>query len=176
MSCNPIVCFKIRARKFHFCCNSLILQPPPNFKTQFSQKEEVGGYDAIVLNQRYLCRKLMSLSIINSKSPKRAPRDNTSLSEGFIYTDTSWGSIAPFGPCCGKDTPFERFVSVQNWTELWTDYICKWENVIMWLESFILNVMNAAIGIQFAVMTAPTLNTVTTTNTVIKSKLKVSVA
>ena len=46
----------------------------------------------------------------------------------------------------------------------------------MWLESFILIVMNAEIGIQFAVMAAPTLNTVTTTNTVIKSKLKVSVA
>ena len=50
------------------------------------------------------------------------------------------------------------------------DYICKWENVIMWLESFILIVMNAAIEIQFAVMAAPTLNTVTTTNTMTKRK------
>ena len=30
----------------------MISQPPPNFKTQFSQDEEVGSYDNIALNQR----------------------------------------------------------------------------------------------------------------------------
>ena len=28
----------------------------PNYKTQFSQKEEVGSYDNIALNQRHACR------------------------------------------------------------------------------------------------------------------------
>ena len=37
--------------KFKFCCNSMISQPLPNFKTQFSQKYEVGSYDNIALNQ-----------------------------------------------------------------------------------------------------------------------------
>ena len=31
----------------------MISQPLPNFKTQFYQKEEVGRYDNIALNQRY---------------------------------------------------------------------------------------------------------------------------
>ena len=31
----------------------MISQPLPNFKGQFSQKEKVGSYDNIALNQRY---------------------------------------------------------------------------------------------------------------------------
>ena len=31
----------------------MISQPLPNFKSQFSQKEEVGSYDIIAPNQRY---------------------------------------------------------------------------------------------------------------------------
>ena len=50
-SCNPTVCFKIRLIKIKFCCNSIIVQPLPNVKTQFSQKEEDSGYDSIARNQ-----------------------------------------------------------------------------------------------------------------------------
>ena len=32
----------------------MILQPLPNFKTQFSPKDEVGSYDNIELNQRFV--------------------------------------------------------------------------------------------------------------------------
>ena len=52
MCCNPTVCCKIRVIKFNFCCNSMISQHLQNFGTQFSQKQEVGSYDNIVLNQR----------------------------------------------------------------------------------------------------------------------------
>ena len=31
----------------------MISKPLPNFKSQFSQKEEVGSYDNIALNQRF---------------------------------------------------------------------------------------------------------------------------
>ena len=51
MCCNPTVCFKILFIKFNFYCNSMISQPFPNFKTQFSQKEEAGGLDHIALTQ-----------------------------------------------------------------------------------------------------------------------------
>ena len=40
--------------KITFCCNSIISQPLSNFKTEFSQKEENGGYDNIALNHRYM--------------------------------------------------------------------------------------------------------------------------
>ena len=50
--CNPTVCSKNRVIRFKFCCNSMISQPLPNFKSQFCQKEEVGSYDNIALNQR----------------------------------------------------------------------------------------------------------------------------
>ena len=49
--CNPRGCFKIRVIKFYLCCNSMISQSLPNFKTQFSQEEEVSSYDNIALNQ-----------------------------------------------------------------------------------------------------------------------------
>ena len=32
----------------------MILQPLPNFKTQFSPKDQVGSYDNIELNQRFV--------------------------------------------------------------------------------------------------------------------------
>ena len=32
----------------------MIAEPLPNFQTQFSKKEEVGSYDNIALNQRYI--------------------------------------------------------------------------------------------------------------------------
>ena len=54
MCCNLTVCSKIRVIKFKFCCNPMISQPLPNFKSQFSQKEEVGSYDNVALNQRFL--------------------------------------------------------------------------------------------------------------------------
>ena len=50
---NPTVCFKIKIIKFKFCCNSVVSQPLPNLKTQFSQKEDVDSYDNIALKQRY---------------------------------------------------------------------------------------------------------------------------
>ena len=50
MGWNPTVYFEIRV---NFYCNSMISQPLPNLQTQFSQKEEVGCYDHIALNQRY---------------------------------------------------------------------------------------------------------------------------
>ena len=53
ISCNPIVCFKTRVIGFKFCCNSTVSQPLPNFKSEFSPKDEVGSYDNIALNQRY---------------------------------------------------------------------------------------------------------------------------
>ena len=46
-------CLKIRVIKLKFCCNSMISQPPPNSRTQFSQKEKVGSYDKIALNQPF---------------------------------------------------------------------------------------------------------------------------
>ena len=53
MYCNRTIYFKTRVIKFKFCCNSMISQPLPNFKTQFSPKDEVGSYDNIEPNQRY---------------------------------------------------------------------------------------------------------------------------
>ena len=53
MCCNPTVYFKIRVVKINLCCNSMISQPLPNYNTKFSQKERVGSYDNIALNQRY---------------------------------------------------------------------------------------------------------------------------
>ena len=50
--CYSTVCFKIRAIKFKFGCNSMISQSLANCKSQFSKKEEVGSYDNIALNQR----------------------------------------------------------------------------------------------------------------------------
>ena len=47
MCCNPTVCFEIRVIKVKFCRHYMISQPLPNFKTQFSQKEDVGSYDKI---------------------------------------------------------------------------------------------------------------------------------
>ena len=54
MYCNRTICLKIRVIKYKFCCNSMISQPLPNFKTQFSPKDEMCSYDNIALNQRYL--------------------------------------------------------------------------------------------------------------------------
>ena len=54
MCCNSTVSFKIRVIKFNFCCNTMISKYLPNFKTQLSQKEEVGSYDNIALNQRIM--------------------------------------------------------------------------------------------------------------------------
>ena len=51
MYCNRSIWFNIQVIKFKFCCNLMILQPLPNFKTQIYQKEEVGSYDNIALNQ-----------------------------------------------------------------------------------------------------------------------------
>ena len=52
MCCNPTVCFKFQVIKLNFCCNSTISQLLPNFKTQSSEKEEVGSYDNIALKQQ----------------------------------------------------------------------------------------------------------------------------
>ena len=38
MCCIRTVCFKIRVATFKFCCNSLISQPLPKWKTHVSQK------------------------------------------------------------------------------------------------------------------------------------------
>ena len=54
MCYNSTVCFKIRVIKFIFYCNSIIAEPLPNFQSKFSQKEEVGSYNNIALNQRYI--------------------------------------------------------------------------------------------------------------------------
>ena len=54
MCCNPTVCFNIRMIQFKLCCKSMTSQPLPNFKREFSQKEEVGSYDNIALNQPYV--------------------------------------------------------------------------------------------------------------------------
>ena len=54
MCCDPTVCFKIRVIKSNFCFNSMISQPLHNFIIRFSQKELVGSYDNIELNQRYV--------------------------------------------------------------------------------------------------------------------------
>ena len=65
MRSNPTVCFQIWVIKFKFCCIDMILEPLPNFKTQFSQKEEVGSYDNTPLNQRYgLVRQISTLALI----------------------------------------------------------------------------------------------------------------
>ena len=40
MCCNTIVFFKIRVITFKFCCNTMISQPIPNFKSQISQKKK----------------------------------------------------------------------------------------------------------------------------------------
>ena len=50
---NRTVCFKIIANKFQFGSYSMISQPLPNLRTQFSTKDEVGTYDNIALNQRH---------------------------------------------------------------------------------------------------------------------------
>ena len=52
MYCTRTICFRIRVIKFEFWVTSMILQPLPNFKTQFSPKDEVGSYDNNALNQR----------------------------------------------------------------------------------------------------------------------------
>ena len=53
MCCNRTVYFNIRVIQFKFYCNSMIPQPLPNFKSLFSQREEVGSYDNIAPNQRF---------------------------------------------------------------------------------------------------------------------------
>ena len=63
MCCNSTVCFATRVIKFKFCCNSVISQPLPNCKTQFSQKEEVGSYDKIALNQRFLANQIQCIGV-----------------------------------------------------------------------------------------------------------------
>ena len=45
----------------------MISQPLPNLKTQFSQKEEVGSYDNIALNQR-------SVSVSGGRGPKNGSK------------------------------------------------------------------------------------------------------
>ena len=52
--CNTTVCFNFRVIKFQICGNYMILEPLPNFKTNFSQNEGDGTYDNIALNQRYI--------------------------------------------------------------------------------------------------------------------------
>ena len=37
----PEFAFKIRVLKFQFCCNSMVSQPLPNFKTRFSPKRRI---------------------------------------------------------------------------------------------------------------------------------------
>ena len=37
---------------FKFCCNTMIPHLHPNVQTQFAEKEEVGSYDNIAMNQR----------------------------------------------------------------------------------------------------------------------------
>ena len=59
MCCNPTVCFKIRVIKFKYCCSSAI----SHVKSQFSPKEEVGGYDNIALNQRIIIEIRVLLSV-----------------------------------------------------------------------------------------------------------------
>ena len=54
INCNRTICFRIRVTKFKFSCKSMISQPLPIFKPLFSPKDEVGSYDNIAPNQRYI--------------------------------------------------------------------------------------------------------------------------
>ena len=59
-STNHTVCSKVHVIRFKFWCNSMITQSLPNFKTQFSQKEEAGSYDNVALKQHYKKMKPVS--------------------------------------------------------------------------------------------------------------------
>ena len=65
---NIVVSPKIKIIiRFDFCCSSMISQPLPNFRSQFSQKGGIGSYDNVTLNQR---NKKKILLYFNEKKKK----------------------------------------------------------------------------------------------------------
>ena len=60
----------------------MIPQPPPNFKTQFSPKDEVGSYDNIALIQRYKSTEQANASAVFIE--KDVPKDKNRLLNKLI--------------------------------------------------------------------------------------------